>query len=112
MSSHAWQVYVIANEHRQPPPSFQPQLPPTATTAPNSSSADTEKSIDLITRYNLSARVGGAENGSQEEDVNQSQNQGIWAESRSQRQELLRRRREEMVLAARRNFEKESKGKS
>ena len=103
---------MVANEDPQPPPSFQPQLPPTATTAPNPSSADKEKPMDLITRYDLSARVGGAENGGQEEDANQSQNQGIWAETRSQRQELLRRRREEMVLAARRNFEKESKGKS
>ena len=102
----------MTNEHRQPPPSFQPQLPPTATTAPNASSADKEKPMDLITRYNLSAKVGGAENGNQEEDASQSQNQGIWAESRGQRQELLRKRREEMVLAARRNFEKESKGKS
>ena len=59
---------------------------------------------DLITRYNLTARIG--EEGKPEEM------KPAWSNSKSERQALLQRRREEMVLRARRKMEeREGSGK-
>jgi len=67
---------------------------------------------DLITRYNLKAKIAeeatrrqGSE--STEEDVTLGkQKQGqAWSANKAERQALLQRRREEMILAARRKME-------
>ncbi len=52
---------------------------------------------DLITRYNLASRIG--EEGKAEEM------KPAWSNNKSERQALLQRRREEMVLKARRKME-------
>lgn len=100
-----------------PPQSFQPPLPvPASSTAP-ASSAIPAKPLppDLITRYNLKAKL--AEEASRREDSegaelareSQSsgkQNQGqAWSQNKAERQALLQKRREEMILAARRKME-------
>jgi coupling of ubiquitin conjugation to ER degradation protein 1 len=67
---------------------------------------------DLITRYNLKTKIAdeatrreGSE--STEEDVTpRKQKQGqAWSSNKTERQALLQRRREEMILAARRKME-------
>ncbi|PYI08172.1 hypothetical protein BO78DRAFT_395782 [Aspergillus sclerotiicarbonarius CBS 121057] len=83
-----------------PPPSFQPQIatPPTApvqsTPSHTTSKADGQ---DLISRYNLRAKID-AENGTE-----QAPSTG-WSQSKEERQRLLQKRRDEMILAARRKM--------
>ena len=67
---------------------------------------------DLITRYNLKAKIAeeatkGEGSESTEEGVTPAkQKQGqAWSTNKAERQALLQRRREEMILAARRKME-------
>ncbi|KAJ9624992.1 hypothetical protein H2203_004943 [Taxawa tesnikishii (nom. ined.)] len=92
-----------------PPPSFQPPMP--TPTAPTASTTGAQKPNpihpDLITRYNLSSRVtarGPAEEGSATMVAEAEKKQG-WSANKNERAEQLKRRREEMVLAARRKME-------
>ena len=85
----------------QPPPSFQPPIP-RAAAAPAATRpvAEVKTNPDLITRYNLSSRVNTAE-GKQEAETNGTKG---WSQNKTERSEILKRRREEMVLAARRKM--------
>ncbi|KAK5276889.1 hypothetical protein LTR40_011068 [Exophiala xenobiotica] len=91
------------------PPSFQPQIsfttPPANLTT--SSSAAMLKSLppDLITRYNLQAKVN-SKGKEREED---SPPPG-WASSKEARQKMLQRRRDEMILEARRKLQEKDGG--
>ncbi|KAK5467261.1 hypothetical protein LTS15_000233 [Exophiala xenobiotica] len=91
------------------PPSFQPQIsltnPPANVTT--SSSAAMLKSLppDLITRYNLQAKVN-SKGKEREED---SPPPG-WASSKEARQKMLQRRRDEMILEARRKLQEKDGG--
>ncbi|PWY84683.1 hypothetical protein BO94DRAFT_536277 [Aspergillus sclerotioniger CBS 115572] len=84
-----------------PPPSFQPQIavpstaPVQSTPSRSTSKADGQ---DLISRYNLRAKVD-AENGAEL----QAPSTG-WSQSKEERQRLLQKRRDEMILAARRKM--------
>lgn len=68
---------------------------------------------DLITRYNLQAKIAEAANqaaASQssvpEPTEGEKQKQGqAWSQNKGERQALLQRRREEMILAARKKME-------
>jgi len=100
-----------------PPQSFQPPLPvPTSSSTPASSAAAQAKPLppDLITRYNLQAKL--AEGASQKAGLESAeveapsaggkQKQGqSWSQNKGERQALLQRRREEMILAARKKME-------
>ncbi|PMD50288.1 uncharacterized protein K444DRAFT_621662 [Hyaloscypha bicolor E] len=98
-----------------PPQSFQPPLPVPASSSSTATSTPAQvKPLqpDLITRYNLKTRIAdeatrreGSE--STEEDVTPGkQKQGqAWSSNKTERQALLQRRREEMILAARRKME-------
>ncbi|KAH7314066.1 hypothetical protein BKA65DRAFT_529865 [Rhexocercosporidium sp. MPI-PUGE-AT-0058] len=97
-----------------PPQSFQPPLPvPASSTASIATPAQAKPlQPDLITRYNLKAKL--AEEASKadylaEEEVATStgkQKQGqAWSANKGERQALLQRRREEMIMAARRKME-------
>lgn len=55
---------------------------------------------DLITRYNLSSRLTAQES----EEADDKKGKG-WSSNRDERQASLQRRREEMILAARRKME-------
>lgn len=67
---------------------------------------------DLITRYNLKAKIAdeatrreGSE-GTEDDAAPGKQKQGqAWSSNKAERQALLQRRREEMILAARRKME-------
>ncbi|OAP59962.1 hypothetical protein AYL99_04964 [Fonsecaea erecta] len=89
------------------PPSFQP--PPSFMATSSESTATTPTVItpfkkppppDLITRYNLQAKV----NSKGKEREEESPPPG-WTSNKEERQKMLQRRREEMILAARRKMQ-------
>ncbi|KAF2235623.1 hypothetical protein EV356DRAFT_531782 [Viridothelium virens] len=101
-----------------PPPSFQPR--DLTSSAPTSSSppSSTPRSLhpDLITRYNLASKIssqqtsGNSPASSSNATTSQGQGQGQgWSQNKNERQQLLQRRREEMILAARRKMEEKDK---
>jgi len=99
-----------------PPQSFQPPLPiPASSSAPVSSAATQSKALppDLITRYNLKAKLAeeagqlAVSQGAEPEAVGGGkQKQGpAWSQNKGERQALLQKRREDMILAARKKME-------
>ena len=112
-------------ETLQPPPSFRPLNlnPTTSTPSSNSASgatAQAQKPEDLISRYNLSSKLKGSEDGFEEEDQTGAsktrEKEKGWASTKSERAALFAKRREEMILDARRKMEaqqrREAKGKA
>lgn len=96
-----------------PPPSYQPALPSPGTQAPAvgvhaSGKKGGKDEVDLITRYGLQARVGGK---GKEAVLSEEAKRGQWSSDKVARAEGLRRRREEMVLAARRKMEEAERAK-
>lgn len=92
----------------QPPITFQPPPPPTANPATGASSTTASRQPekpsqpDLITRYNLKHRLG--EDAASSAESVDKKGKG-WSSNRDERQTSLQRRREEMILAARRKME-------
>lgn len=85
-----------------PPPTYQPHLPsPAAQRSAGSGSAKTARP-DLITRYGLQDKVGGK---GKEAVPSEEQKRAGWSSDKAARAEGLRRRREEMILEARRKME-------
>ncbi|KAF2455094.1 hypothetical protein BDY21DRAFT_290299 [Lineolata rhizophorae] len=102
-----------------PPPSFQPAQPapaPRSRPAQPSTSRSPPPPVhpDLITRYNLAAKIReqGAASGSMpaaaEAEFGAAQRLG-WSTNKDERQALLRKRREDMILAARRKMEEKDR---
>ncbi|KAF2149957.1 hypothetical protein K461DRAFT_281206 [Myriangium duriaei CBS 260.36] len=95
----------------QPPPSFRPQLPtsPAPTAASGSRQADAKAPLpDLITRFNLSSKLNVASDAqpSQADSATATPSkQSGWSQNKTERSELMRKRKEEMILAARRKME-------
>ncbi|KAK3702271.1 hypothetical protein LTR37_014982 [Vermiconidia calcicola] len=94
-----------------PPPSFQPpNLQPAPQSAQGGSSSGERKphpsQPDLITRYNLQSRISGK---GKEAVPSEEQRRSAWSSDKVARAEGLKRRREEMILAARRKMEGEGK---
>ena len=90
-----------------PPPSFQPNLPAPATATQGSRSTSgqnkpTPSQPDLITRYGLQSRISGK---GKEPVPSEEQKRNAWSSDKNARAEGLKRRREEMILAARRKLE-------
>ncbi|KAF4126727.1 hypothetical protein GMORB2_0464 [Geosmithia morbida] len=102
---------ILAGRLETPPITFQPPLPPghatTSTTTTTRQQADRPAQPDLITRYNLSGKLGTAEVGSGAHgDGGGDDKKGKgWSTNRDERQATLQRRRDEMILAARRKME-------
>lgn len=94
-----------------PPQTFQPPLPVAASSS-STSAAGSKPGIvkppqpDLITRYNLTSKIA-SENETVEDAENSNSNIGkpAWSQNKSERQALLQRRREEMILAARKKMQ-------
>jgi len=86
-----------------PPPSYQPPLPAQAApTATQSSEAGVGKGQpDLITRYGLQGRIHDK---GKEAVQSEEQKRMAWTSDKAARAEGLKRRREEMVLEARRKM--------
>ncbi|OJD24855.1 hypothetical protein ACJ73_03775 [Blastomyces percursus] len=98
-----------------PPPSFQPPLP--APSAPDTQANSTSRSTpkqqaqDLISRYNLSDKIK-----SESPQTVTSTSSGTiihqesaWSQNRTERQRLLQKRRDEMILTARRRLMEKDK---
>ncbi|KAK1481759.1 CUE domain-containing protein [Colletotrichum cuscutae] len=100
----------------QPPITFQPPPPPGANNAASSSSTPAkapEKPTqpDLITRYKLQDKISAQQQRQAEADaaaVAEKEKEKAakgWSSNRDERQSLLQKRRDEMILAARRKME-------
>ena len=99
----------------QPPPTFQPPgaASTTPSTAGSTSAQPKQDHIDLITRYNLASKISSppsTPSGSEGAGKGSSQ-ESVWSNNKNERQALFQRRREEMVLNARRKLEEKEKGK-
>ena len=95
-----------------PPPSFQPNLPPPATGGQGTGSGGGDKKggpsrPDLIARYNLQSKISGK---GKEPVPSEEQKRNAWSSDKASRAEGLKRRREEMILAARRKMEAKEVG--
>jgi coupling of ubiquitin conjugation to ER degradation protein 1 len=87
-----------------PPPSFQPVLPEPAVQVPTTGSGARSGAggqPDLITRYGLQGRIGDK---GKEAVPSEEQKRSAWTSDKAARAEGLKRRREEMVLEARRKM--------
>lgn len=99
-----------SNLCNQPPQSFQPPIPTSSSSEPRGSiSAGTSSKVirpNLITRYNLTSKIasGEAEAGSGTTTATAGAKQA-WSQNKTERQALLQRRRDDMILAARRKME-------
>ncbi|OJD16843.1 hypothetical protein AJ78_03033 [Emergomyces pasteurianus Ep9510] len=98
-----------------PPPSFQPQLParsnPATQASSTSRSTSKPQAQDLISRYNLSDRVKSelpqtVTSTSSGTIIHQ---ESAWSQNRIERQRLLQKRRDEMILAARRKLQEKDR---
>lgn len=95
-----------------PPPSFQPPIPAPTTTGTVGTSLRQQKPehVDLITRYNLSSKLSSPPSTPLEGTGNQgAAHAQTWSNNKNERQALLQRRREEMILNARRKLEEKER---
>ncbi|KAE8144781.1 hypothetical protein BDV25DRAFT_166070 [Aspergillus avenaceus] len=87
-----------------PPPSFQPQINiprasmPAAQTAATTAASKADGQ-DLISRYNLATKIAAENN-----EATQTSASG-WSQNKEERQRLLQKRRDDMILAARKRME-------
>ncbi|KAI9368257.1 hypothetical protein BJX61DRAFT_232327 [Aspergillus egyptiacus] len=90
-----------------PPPSFQPliAIPPTGVPVQPAPAASKTDGQDLITRYNLAAKIAQDRG---EEPAQPSS--GGWSQNKEERQRLLQKRRDDMILAARRRMMQKEQG--
>ena len=99
----------------QPPPSFQPQIPistatpPPPTTQPASTSGSLPKpeGQDLISRYNLNSKVT-SESLAEVPDPSCIPASRGWSQNKDERQRMLQKRRDDMILAARKKMMQKS----
>ncbi|WPG99886.1 Hypothetical protein R9X50_00270600 [Acrodontium crateriforme] len=92
-----------------PPPTYQPIMPSQATNNATSTpgrngrlKTGTGAQPDLITRYGLQSRVSGK---GKEAMLSEEQMRNSWSPDKAARAEGLRKKKEEMILAARRRME-------
>ncbi|KAF7712401.1 Ubiquitin system component Cue domain-containing protein [Penicillium ucsense] len=93
-----------------PPPSFQPQITlPTTSTQPTPTSrtplVSKSDAQDLISRYNLRGQL--ATEPGPDAPTSPASASG-WSQHKEERQRLLQKRRDDMILAARRKMEQKS----
>ncbi|OAQ63275.1 ubiquitin system component Cue [Pochonia chlamydosporia 170] len=93
---------ILSGRLETPPITFQPPPPPGqpagASTASATRQADKPSQPDLITRYNLKSKITDAAHDEE------AKSKG-WSSNRDERQASLQKRRDEMILAARRKME-------
>ncbi|EEP77418.1 conserved hypothetical protein [Uncinocarpus reesii 1704] len=95
-----------------PPPSFQPNIPaaqsPASTATSSSPPPSKRPTEDLITRYNLSSRlhedISGDTSAVDSGSGTILRSENAWSQNKSERQRLLQKRRDDMILAARRKM--------
>ncbi|OAL72898.1 nuclear condensin complex subunit smc2 [Trichophyton violaceum] len=97
-----------------PPPTFQPQIPAASTPTVESTSTATEQvakqvSTNLIARYNLQSKIDnesteGSGTGTVSSDSTILRQGSAWSRDKDERQRLMQKRRDEMILTARRKM--------
>ncbi|KAM0328203.1 hypothetical protein ACHAQA_005610 [Verticillium albo-atrum] len=102
---------ILAGRIETPPITFQPP-PPVGGPAANAGSTNAAAAAlkqagkptqpDLITRYKLEGKIGAA---AEDEKRQQDRAGKAWSSDRDERQAALQRRRDEMILQARRKME-------
>ncbi|KEQ83865.1 AMFR protein-like protein [Aureobasidium pullulans] len=96
-----------------PPPSFQPPIPRAAAPpTPSRPVVVNKPAPNLIARYNLSSRLAPQESTQESEASGASTGTKGWSQNKTERSEILKRRREEMVLAARRKMQEKDQTKA
>jgi len=115
---------------RQPPPNFVAQDSPVAASvlagvsSASTSTLQTQKHSDLITRYDLSSKInpvaGPAQDSEGDSAVSREKQAGpaagnatqnkAWSANKVERQALLKKRRDDMVLTARRKLLEKDQG--
>ncbi|RFU78749.1 hypothetical protein TARUN_3455 [Trichoderma arundinaceum] len=104
---------ILAGRLETPPVTFQPpplrnQTPPSGSSGPAAKQPEKPSQPDLITRYNLKSKISEAttteetKDGARQEEDKKGKG---WSSNRDERQTALQRRRDEMILAARRKME-------
>ncbi|KAH7120976.1 AMFR protein-like protein [Dendryphion nanum] len=91
-----------------PPTSFNPPLSRSQPTARTATPAAKPSQPDLITRYNLASKVNAVSEPSPADEVKPK----AWSQDKTERQSNLQRRRDEMILAARRKMEEKDKARA
>ncbi|KAI4166584.1 MAG: hypothetical protein LQ343_007938 [Gyalolechia ehrenbergii] len=95
----------------RPPPSFQTiQPPPSSSSTAPAPPPPRPSHPDLITRYKLESRILQPDVPKPEEEEEKPK-VPQWGQTKAERQSLLQKRKDEMVLAARRRFEEKEKEK-
>ncbi|KAF2475890.1 uncharacterized protein BDR25DRAFT_253517 [Lindgomyces ingoldianus] len=92
-----------------PPASFNPPAPRSNPTSRTATPPVKPAQSDLITRYNLASKLAAVPGTSTSEPTSK---QKTWSQDRNERQANLQRRREEMILAARRKMEEKDKARA
>ncbi|KAF3891828.1 SMC hinge domain-containing protein [Trichophyton interdigitale] len=97
-----------------PPPTFQPQIPAASTPTVESTSTATEQiakqvSTNLIARYNLQSKIDnesaeGSGTGTVSSDSTILRQGSAWSRDKEERQRLMQKRRDDMILTARRKM--------
>ncbi|EFR00012.1 hypothetical protein MGYG_03019 [Nannizzia gypsea CBS 118893] len=97
-----------------PPPTFQPQIPAASTPTVETTSTATEQtakqvSTNLIARYNLQSKIdnesmGESGIGAISSDSTILRQESAWSRDKDERQRLMQKRRDEMILTARRKM--------
>lgn len=92
---------ILAGRLDTPPITFQPPPPPGGSTSTVTAPRQPQKPAqpDLITRYNLKGKVAS------EEAPEDDKKGKAWSSNREERHASLQKRRDEMILAARRKME-------
>ncbi|TQV98727.1 hypothetical protein V2A60_007567 [Cordyceps javanica] len=94
---------ILSGRLETPPVTFQPPPPPgqsaSAHSAPATRQVDKPTQPDLITRYNLKDKID-----METKSGDEGKGKG-WSSNREERQASLQRRRDEMILAARRKMQ-------
>ncbi|KAK4193701.1 hypothetical protein QBC35DRAFT_479981 [Podospora australis] len=106
---------ILAGRLETPPISFQPPPPPGSSNSnsngrqtPAAKPAEVPAQPDLITRYNLKDKINTAvEEGTAAKDssANGKSTGKSWSTNKDERQSLLQKRRDQMILEARRKME-------
>ncbi|KAI1461384.1 hypothetical protein F4805DRAFT_413916 [Annulohypoxylon moriforme] len=96
---------ILSGRLETPPVTFQPPPPPTSPTPSSTAQTQAFKAPpkpaepDLITRYRLQDKV------STDNEADSATKSKPWSSNRDERQASLQRRRDEMILAARKKME-------
>ncbi|KAK1699891.1 hypothetical protein BDP55DRAFT_521114, partial [Colletotrichum godetiae] len=104
---------ILAGRMEAPPITFQPPPPPGANNAASSSSTPAKSpekptQPDLITRYKLQDKISAQQRQAEADAAAEKEKEKAakgWSSNRDERQSLLQKRRDEMILAARRKME-------